>query len=414
MSSFEEILSFYKDRDMTMLRYDRVAYDAFLHKRSFSPKFPFVHIAGSNGKSSVAHYLSAIYRKAGYKVGSFIKPFGASPLLMVRINGEAVGEDLYERAFSEFEKDFRSSALSIFEMETILAYRIFEMEKVDIAIVECGMGGSLDSTNIPSMKPLLSIITSISLEHTEFLGRTIGEIARSKAGIIKEGSEVLIGELEDTAKKVIQEKARKENASFHEVESYHNEKRVDPNIVFDYRPYKGLCLFSNALYELKDVALAIEAAKILRLSFPFKEEDIRLALLSKPLPCRLERFKNIYLDGAHNPEAIKALMESIYFLADPRPLHVLFASYRDKNIAVELPFLGKEAAGITLTTFDHPRARGEMDYWLYAADYPYEADWKAALNDFLTRFPQERILVTGSLEFAYRVRDYLKNVLSYE
>ena len=129
--------------------------------------------------------------------------------------------------------------------------------------------------------------------------------------------------------------------------------------------------------------------------------------MTPPLPCRLERHHNLILDGAHNPEAVAALMKCLESVAFGKPIHVLFASYKDKNIAVELPLIAKDAADITLTTFPGERSRSEDDYFLYMGDYAYNGDYKAALSDLIAKHPDDIIVVTGSLAFASLVRQYV-------
>jgi len=411
---YEEICEFTKERDLTMERYERLDYDRFLNSHAISYSFPFIHIAGSNGKSSVAHYLENIYRSAGYHVGSFIKPLFGEDRLTIRIDGEPIAKEDFETLFARLERDFVASNLSRFEILAILAIMWFKESKVDIAIVECGMGGAIDATNIPNDKPLLSIITSVSLEHTDFLGRTLSEVAFHKAGIIKKGCPVLIGKLPDAPREVIETAARKLKADVYSIDDYHREAYSAPYYRFDYNPYHDLAIASPAAYEILDATIAVEAVKILRLIMPVSEASLKDGLLKAPLPARLERVKNVYLDGAHNPEAIQAMIKDFLRIKGERNYHVLFASFRDKNIAVELPLLAKEASSVTLTTFDSPRARTEMDYLLYSQDYPFVESYEFALNNLLATYPDDLILVTGSLEFAYRAREYLRDVLSNE
>ena len=134
-------------------------------------------------------------------------------------------------------------------------------------------------------------------------------------------------------------------------------------------------------------------------------------LLSKPLPCRMERHHNIVLDGAHNPEAVEALMNSLVPMAEGKPIHVVFASLRDKNIAVELPRIDRDVAEIVLTTFPSERARNEEDYFLYEGDYSFNPDYKEVITNFLVKYPDDYILITGSLAFAALAKKYVEDEL---
>ncbi len=408
---YPAVLEFLKSRDMTMLRYDRVAWDAFVAKIGLRIAAPFIHLTGTNGKGSTAHFLYDIYQTAGYKTALFSKPYLYRPNEMAEIDGEAISDDDFARVFTEREKEIRASDLSEFEIETYISFQYFNERKVDLAVIEVGMGGEMDSTNLHGSAPLLSIITTVSLEHTLFLGRTISEIARSKSGIVKPLAPVLIGALEDSARAVIRDAAKKRNSPFHVVDDFHNEWYDAPYFHFDYRPYHDLAAATPARYELANAALAVEATSLLRDRFPVSEAALRQGLKKPPLPCRMERLGNFLLDGAHNPEAIEALMDSLPLVAGTTPVHVLFAALRDKNIAVELPRLSRDVADLTLTTFPSPRARVLEDYLLYVGDYPYEADYKTALAALAKRFPSDIILITGSLAFAGQARQYVKEVI---
>ena len=398
-----------------MKRYEREGYDAFLKKVSFVLRFPFVHIAGSNGKSSVANYLSNIYLAAGYHVASFIKPFWADSKEMIRFDGKQIEEGEFARIFNIYEKEIRASSLSRFEIETFIAFSYFNGKMPDIAIIECGMGGGLDSTNILDATPLLSIITSVSLEHTAFLGKTLSSIAFHKAGIIKQNSLLLLPpRLEKEAKEVLEREARKKSTSVFYVSPIANVSYLAPYLHFDYPPYQDLAVLSLASYEANDAAIAIEAIKLLRTKLPTSEGSVRKALLERPLPARLERFKNIYLDGAHNPEATKTMLDSLAPFLKGKNLHVLFAAYKDKDIALELSLLGRYSKDIVLTSFDASRARKKEDYLNFLSKIPFNSSFKLALNNLLIDFPKDPILVTGSLEFAYRVRKYIQEELHYE
>ena len=411
---FSDILLFLKERDLTMVQYEREAYDAFLKDIGFSVAFPFVHIAGSNGKSSVANYLANIYRIAGYKVASFIKPFSHSPLEMTRINGEMMKEADFARIFSKFEGKIKEYKLTSFEIETFISFVYFNENDVDLAIIECGMGGEKDATNVLDATPLLSIITSVSLEHTKFLGDSVKEIAEHKAAIIKRGSKALIGPLPVDAKKAVAKRVALMKAELFETESVENAKYEAPYYHFDYGPYKGLMVPTSAYYEVTDASIALEAIKILRLSLPVSLDAIQKGLLDKQLECRLERIKNVYIDGAHNPEAIEKTMESLASMSLGKKIHVIFSSFKDKDVMKNLSIIKRYVNDVTLTTFDNKRARGISDYPESVRNtYPFNSSYELAVNFLLVTYPSDPILIIGSLEFAYRVRDYLKNVLKY-
>lgn len=181
-------------------------------------KFRSVHVAGTNGKGSVSHMLAAIFTEAGYKTGLYTSPHLKDFRERIRIDGQPIPESEVIAFVESHRSNFTSLQLSFFEMTVGLAYDYFANEKVDIAIVEVGLGGRLDSTNV--IHPELSVITNISLDHTEFLGETVELIAREKAGIIKQNTPVLIGEHNSITKAVFEEVAAHKNAPIHFATSF--------------------------------------------------------------------------------------------------------------------------------------------------------------------------------------------------
>jgi dihydrofolate synthase/folylpolyglutamate synthase len=190
----------------------------FSQKVGLKINFPFIHITGSNGKGSTANYIYQIYRAKGLHVALFSKPFISRPNEMFLFDDKEISDEKFASIFSKEEELIKKSNLSSFEIETYMAFTYFNEVKPDIAIIECGMGGETDSTNLASSHPLLSIITSVSLEHTAFLGRTVSEIARNKAGIIKDKCPVLVGNIPEAALTTIRDIANSHESDFHTVD----------------------------------------------------------------------------------------------------------------------------------------------------------------------------------------------------
>lgn len=402
MKTIQDLNAFFKERDLST--YDRDNFDRFLKAVRFSFTLSAIHVTGTNGKGSTVNYLKAIYEHAGYKVGTYISPFFDNVNEMIAIGEQHISDDDLLRLFNSQYANFVKFGLTSFEIQTYLAFTYLSEQKPDLAIIEVGMGGYLDATNI--FNNILAIITSVSLEHTNYLGKSISEIAKSKSGIIKERQPVLVGELEESALYAIRETAKENHSPVIIVEEYHNEIITD-HITFDYRPYHGLTLNTQARYQLKNASLAIEATKILAASFPVGEEDVKQGLSVAPMACRYERVDDhIIIDGAHNPEAMENLVTTL-LASETKPIHVLFAVFRDKNHSQMLTTLGKDMASITLTTFPHKRARTEEEFFLYLAEYPFYEDYRLALKELREKHPEDIILITGSLAFAALVRRYL-------
>ena len=194
------------------------------------------------------------------------------------------------------------------------------------------------------------------------------------------------------------------------VDNFHHLEKDNGFSTFDFRPYYGLKVNSLAEYRVIAASLAIEATNILSDLFPIKENELKAGLLKSKLKCRFEILNTtpkIILDGAHNPHGINQLRKEMDENFGGETVHIVFASFKDKNIALMLPEIGL-IGDITLTTFDNGRAREEGDYFLYLEDYKFDNDYKSLIDNLMTTFPEDIILITGSLTFTYVVRSYLK------
>ena len=385
--------------------YQRDNFDAFLKKIKFSYNVPSIHIAGTNGKGSVATFLKDIYSENGYRVGLFTSPDEFHE--MIKINDSSINDEYVERLFNEYKKLFEKYDLSAAEIETFIAFSYFKDNNADLAVIECMMGGEYDATNI--FNPILSIITSISIEHSDFLGVSLGEIAMHKCGIIKDSVPVLLGDVEGDALNVAVNKCKEERAKLIMVDQYHHYRREEGCSIFDYRPYYDLKISSLAKYRVYNASIAVEATNILMDKFPVQEDKLKSGLLKSKLKCRFEVVNNgrIILDGAHNPHGINSLRKEMDENLAGKHVHVLFAAFKDKNIALMLPEIGL-IGDVTLTTFDNGRARKEEDYFIYLEDYRFVPNYEEEIMRLLEEYPNDILLITGSLTFTYVVRDFLK------
>ena len=388
--------------------YQRDNFDAFLKKEKFSFNIPSIHIAGTNGKGSTTYYLSSILQKAGYKVGTFISPYFYKINEMMKINGVDISDDDLNRIYQDNEKLFKKYDLSPFEIETFIAFKYFSEQACDICVIECGMGGEYDATNI--FEPILSIITTIALEHTEVLGRTLSEIAAHKSGIIYENVPVLLGNIPEEALNTIAEIANEKEAPINRIGEIASFEYLDKGIRFNYDIYKDLEIVSDAYYSITDATIAVEAAKSLSSRFAISVDAIKEGLKRVVIPVRMEtviEHPRVIVDGAHNVEGINALVDSYNRKFIGVNTHIVFACFKDKNITIMLPRIGLAGSEVILTTFDHPRARTYDDYFLFAEDYHFEEDHLALIKSLMEQYPEDNILVTGSLAFASLVKKEL-------
>ena len=390
--------------------YQRDNFGSFLKKIKFSFNLPAIHIAGTNGKGSTANYIASIYRSAGYKVGLFTSPELYEINEMIKVNGKDILDEDIEDIIIDKKKEINKFDLSTFEIITYVALQHFINQKCDICVIECGMGGETDATNV--FEPILSIITSISLEHTSFLGKSISEIALNKAGIIKDDVPVLIGDLPEDAVSVISDESKYHNSKIYSVSEPHQPTPNEEGYKFSYGTHYDLQIQSNALYSVNDACLALDAIDILKHEFPVSEDNIHQGLASVHMDCRMDVLvsdPHTIIDGAHNPEAFEKLSKSLQKGLFVGNIHVLLASFKDKNIIQMLSIIGSISDSVTLTTFDHPRARKEEDYFLFVSDYEFIDDPIEAYHKLKEQYPDDIILITGSLAFAAYMKKRLTN-----
>lgn len=378
--------------------YDRENYDKYLKAHKFAFSIPSIHITGTNGKGSTANYIYNIYLKAGYKVGLYSSPYLNSVDEMVSINGKYIAKDEYFALFLELKDDFEKYHLTAFEMQTIIAYEAFKSANLDLVIIEVGMGGFIDATNI--INPILSIITSVSLEHTNYLGYSTSEIAYNKAGIIKDRTPVIVGSVDEDALYAIRDRAKRTKSEIRLVPDYFNNKIIDGNVVFDCKYLHDVVLSTGSMYQAKNANIAIESVSLIKDQFPVSEDQIREGLKCKLLDCRFDWVKpNLLIDGAHNPEAVSNLVDSIKHTVF-KPVHVVFACFRDKQFSTMLNMLDEISEDVTITSFSHPRAKTKDEYLLFLETYKFADNFVDKVKELEESYPDDVILITGGLYFA--------------
>lgn len=307
-----------------------------------------IHIAGTNGKGSTAAILESIYRTAGYKTALYSSPHFFHFNERIKINAKACST--YE--LTEIIKDLKKAAVkmkknnlapSFFEIVTAAALKYFQRNEAEIVILEAGLGGRLDATNVIEA-PLLSIISNITLEHSAILGESIKKIAAEKAGIIKQNSPVITAAEQPEALAEIQQTAAAKKAKFINIrESYsliEGKSNLEQNFINLKRKNAAQKSYELSLlgrHQAVNTALALEAAAELKQKFPLNNKDIKKALTNVYLPARMEKISQkpvIILDAAHNPAAFKELAENIYnSRLDFNNLHFIFSILKDKDLA---------------------------------------------------------------------------------
>ena len=305
-------------------------------------KLKFVHIAGTNGKGSVLAYVSTILQGAGYKVGRYISPTISDYRERFQINGKMISRQAfckYLETVKEAAEGMRTENLpqpTPFEMETAVSFLYFLDKKCDIVILETGLGGTSDATNvIPA--PLCAVITSVSMDHMAYLGSSLSEIAAHKAGIIKAPCHVVSCRQNEEVKHIIEQTAQKQGCPLciADVTQASGIKYTIKKQSFCYGGYKNLSITMAGLHQIENAVLAVEAIRTLQNEgFTVSEEQLREGLLRTKWPGRFSIIgKNplFVIDGAHNEGAAAMLAESVrYYFKDKRILYIM-GVLRDKE-----------------------------------------------------------------------------------
>ena len=380
----------------------------FVKKEKISLPFPVIHVSGSSGKSSVCRFLEGIDQEAGYKVAVFSDYRLLPGQYGIRYDAHSIEEGDFCRIFESKKKLFAKFSLAWNEILCAVALSYFAEKKPDLVILEAGIGGQFDPTNLEDLNTVLAIVTSGGLDHTDVLGTTSSEIALDCAGILKPGCPLLIGSMDENSKSALLDFAKSLGSKLQEADAYHFAHLENGFFHFDYTPYKDLVLPSKASFFLPDACLALEGVRLIQESFPVEEEDIRKGVLDFHLDGRGESLDGFLLCGASNDESTRALASSLPALSGGKPVHVLYASKIGQNIALMLPVLANASSSINLTGCPLPDFRAKEDYFLYEEDYPYIEDPLLGGKGLKERFPDDCIAFAGDLDFVLWVRSQLE------
>lgn len=366
---------------------------------------PTIHVAGTNGKGTVCHLLEATYRRAGYKTGLFTSPHLISFNERFRIFGKPISDKKLVAFFAQVSSLLDTYKLTYFELSTVIAFTLFDHEFVDVAIIETGLGGRLDATNV--LLPLLSVITSISYDHTDILGDDLASIAWEKAGIIKKKVPCIVGKVPDEAFRVIEERAYKQNAPLFEAEQLNpsfSKKNItlsEPNITLKTSFFEPV----NAW----NVAMIYQSIQCLKDQFPVSEEDFVAAIEEFPgVPGRFERMHPTfpwYFSGSHNLEGITSTIKTIKSFKNKRKV-IVMGMMKDK--------ISKEILDQTLGFSDRFFYKLEGDRAASLAGIPSHLHMKA-MNDgdveyMLSELKTSLVIFTGSFYFYPIVKDWMSRM----
>lgn len=370
-------------------------------------RFPTLHVAGTNGKGSTATFLHAVLSAAGYRVGLFTSPHLIDFCERIRLGPRWITEQEVIDGVAAIRAEIEPTGIELtpFELMTVLAFRAFAQAAVDIAVVEVGLGGRLDATNV--LTPHVAAITSIGLDHQAYLGNTIADIAREKGGIIKPGVPTVIGSVDEESRQILCTLARERGSTPYflgqdfTIQDGGDGSANYQGLQWQLRDLRlGLC----GRFQLHNAAVALAALELVQQDFSLSEAQIRGGLQNARWPGRLEIVSQhplTILDGAHNPQAMQTLVAELPEVAQGRRVKLLFAVMRDKDWRTMIPLIAPLVTEVVVTRVQQPRA--EDPALLQEAFAPFcpvriAGDAQAACRQLLTTSSSdEALLVAGSL-----------------
>lgn len=385
-------------------------------------KVKFIQIAGTNGKGSTAAYLTSILSEAGIKVGRYTSPAVFSSTEQYFACGSCISESEYAQgmtAVAEAAASLDGETPTAFEQETALAFWYFAKKGCELAILEAGLGGDMDATNIVTTT-VCSIITSISMDHCRILGNKISEIAAHKAGIIKPGAPIICIEQKEDAMEPIRAAAKAADTPLYEVHrdevrQIFSDKRE--SIVF-FREFENLHLKMLGSCQPENAALAVQAASVLSRSYPIEKKHIYDGIEKTRWGGRFELHSgspDIILDGAHNPDGIRRLRESVNQMFGAVPICYVCGVLADKDYEKEIEILFGRASNVFTVTPPSPRAMKSTDLkaaikkrfsQLKVISFDSEDGIEKAMEAAVSQ--NNPVVVCGTLTILARVKEWMK------
>ena len=419
--TMEEIELFLNERNYLGIKLglDRVNYllDRLNHPEN---ELMTVHVAGTNGKGSTIQFLQNSLMASGYRVGMFTSPSFTGVRGHILVNGKEITEEEILSVLNDLlpfihELDEKNNHPTTFEIITVLAIAFFS-NNVDIALIETGMGGKDDTTNV--VVPTVSIITNVSIDHQNHLGKTMEEITNHKAGIIKENTPVVVGNVQSESMNIIKYKAKEKNAPLYVLNRdffYRIEYGSNFHCTFLNEREFQLSLQMDGKHQAENAVVAIMTLICLEnQQIQIHWSNAICSINRTELPGRFEQVSNnppIILDSAHNIASIKAFVDIAQTTYKYRKKKLLFAGFKDKQLEEMIQILAPYFSNITVTTFDHERAAKleDLESVVKRFHFKFTPYWKEELIKFQTTSSDEVLFITGSLHFIIQVREYLLN-----
>lgn len=371
-----------------------------------------IHVTGTNGKGSTSYYLSNLLQKAGQKTGLFVSPYIYEFNERIQLNGKNISNNDLIKTANEIEmaieilkKDDPNFSLVTFEYEVALAFQFFAQENCDYAVIEVGIGGEHDKTNV--IIPEVSVITTIGLDHEKIIGPTLKDIAKEKSGIIKSNRPVVLGNVPQDVLEILLNKAQSENSkSFLLGRDF--QIKIMPDVI-EYQDSKTIYNFAlRPLVEAYDIGIAVQAIQLLQLDLDRKK--IEEAINETRIPGRydvIQTSPEIIVDGAHNLQAMENLLNLVRKKKKGQ-IYVLLGMMKDKDLGPVTKLFKDEK--VTLTRIDYPRAARLEDFPKEAQkEFEYKENFEEAYTSLKNKLQvDDMLLVTGSFYLVGAVLNYCK------
>ena len=371
-----------------------------------------IHVTGTNGKGSTSYYLSNLLQKAGQKTGLFVSPYIYEFNERIQLNGKNISNNDLIKTANEIEtaieilkKDDPNFSLVTFEYEVALAFQFFAQENCDYAVIEVGIGGEHDKTNV--IIPEVSVITTIGLDHEKIIGPTLKDIAEEKSGVIKSNKPVVLGNVSQNVLEILLNKAQSENSkSFLLGRDF--QIKIMPDVI-EYQDSKNLYNFAlRPLVEAYDIGVAVQAIQLLQLDLDRKK--IEEAINETRIPGRydvIQTSPEIIVDGAHNLQAMENLLNLVRKKKKGQ-IYVLLGMMKDKDLCPVTKLFKDEK--VTLTRIDYPRAARLEDFPKEAQkEFEYKENFEEAYTSLKHKLQaDDMLLVTGSFYLVGAVLNYCK------
>lgn len=385
----------------------------------------FIHIAGTNGKGAVTEMISNILLNSGYKVGKFMSPHLIRYNERIQINNKEITNKEMEEIIIKLDplvKEYNSKGkgnVTLFELETTMAILYFANKKCDIVVLEVGLGGLYDCTNI--VYPIVSIITSIGYDHMKFLGNTLEEIAFQKAGIIKQNSKTIFMSQSESVDNVIIERCKEENNKLFLVnkEEIKNYSYTEEYQKFDYKEFKNIEIKLKGISQIYNACIALEAANVLKEKYNIKEEIVRKTLKNVIHKGRFEKINSnpiVIYDGAHNEPAIKNFINSVDIYYKNNKKVYIISILKSKDYKTILKLLVKNDENIYIFTCGNDKERytdAEIlkdEAQKSGAKNLFTMELEEAIKMSLEKYKDYIIFAVGSF---YVYGDVIKTIKSY-